>query len=418
MQIVSVQDLENRLNNDSANMRRGIKYNFFSNLAKDLQDSIKHQVFVPGSDPLAAFPLLSANLFSDEELFSSLHIPNTTIWHDGLIKDSFTQLSSLQVGSSQVGFTQVRSPQIQSTQISSTQVSPIQPSLIESGSSQINLGQISTFQVAPTQTTASEIRSSQIGVFQTSISQSGITQISTSQNSSFKIELLQPFATEVNSAQINTIQDSRQINSSKVSLPSSISSEQFFSAYSGHNVSPTSIYNINNTVLTFWNSYFQSPTPFNLNIEIADLPTGQLAEANITGFDPTGHPNSGTLYLDTDANGLGWYIDPTPWDNSEYSQTLTNTAYRATLGSDAYNHYDLLITILHETAHLQGFIAGYSNYDTHIQTLNGSKNFVGNSFSAILTPDGSHLNFQVNTQCPYPLQKGYRVHTSLKHFLQ
>jgi hypothetical protein len=52
-----------------------------------------------------------------------------------------------------------------------------------------------------------------------------------------------------------------------------------------------------------------------LNIEITDLPTGQLAEANITRFDPSGRPTSGTLtHLlhrrfanDTDASGLGWF---------------------------------------------------------------------------------------------------------------
>jgi hypothetical protein len=56
-------------------------------------------------------------------------------------------------------------------------------------------------------------------------------------------------------------------------------------------------------------------TPFNLKIEITDLPTGQLAEANITHFDSNGLPTSGTLtHLfhrrfanDTDANGLGWF---------------------------------------------------------------------------------------------------------------
>jgi hypothetical protein len=88
---------------------------------------------------------------------------------------------------------------------------------------------------------------------------------------------------------------------------------------------------------------------------------------------------------------------PTPWDNTEYSQTLTDTAYRATRDSLAYNHYDLLTTLLHETAHLQGIISGYSNYDLYIQTINGSKTFVGESFSAILTPDGSHLSTQIYT---------------------
>jgi hypothetical protein len=170
------------------------------------------------------------------------------------------------------------------------------------------------------------------------------------------------YITQVSVREVSTFQISpNQVSfikgdTSKISLPSSITLQQFLSS---HN------FNFQNTAVPTWLEFLQGTTPFNLNIEIADLPTGQLAEANITGFDPTGRPNSGTL--DTDANGLGWYIDPTPWDNTEYSQILTDTAYRATPDSLAYNHYDLLTTLLHETAHLQGIISGYSNHDRHIQ---------------------------------------------------
>ncbi|MBD2241881.1 hypothetical protein H6G35_35755 [Aulosira sp. FACHB-113] len=47
-------------------------------------------------------------------------------------------------------------------------------------------------------------------------------------------------------------------------------------------------------------------------------------------YDSLGRPNGGTILIDDDANGVGWFIDPTPNDNSEFSQTLTDTAYRAT----------------------------------------------------------------------------------------
>jgi hypothetical protein len=48
--------------------------------------------------------------------------------------------------------------------------------------------------------------------------------------------------------------------------------------------------------------FLQTQIPFNLNLAIQDLPTGQLAEAQITSFDPSGRPNGGTLLIDTDAN--------------------------------------------------------------------------------------------------------------------
>ena len=43
--------------------------------------------------------------------------------------------------------------------------------------------------------------------------------------------------------------------------------------------------------------------------------------------------------LKMEVNGLGWFIDITPWENSEFSTSLTDTAYRATADSAAYGHY-------------------------------------------------------------------------------
>ncbi|MCG9891747.1 MAG: hypothetical protein MH252_11800 [Thermosynechococcaceae cyanobacterium MS004] len=230
----------------------------------------------------------------------------------------------------------------------------LQISLPKINSNQRSEGQSGSFQVAP---------------FQVGIVQESFAQVSSLQNRS----------SEISTSQLS----SAQINSAKISFSSNITLQQFFSS---HN------FNLQNTSVPTWLEFLQGTSPFNLTIKIQDLPTGQLAEAQITQFSNSGTPTGGTLLLDTDANGLGWFIDPTPWENSEFTQTLTDTAYRATPGSDAYGHYDLLTTLLHETAHLQGFIAGYSNCDRHIQSINGSKTFVGDGFSAIFTPDGSHLS--------------------------
>jgi hypothetical protein len=108
-----------------------------------------------------------------------------------------------------------------------------------------------------------------------------------------------------------------------------------------------------------------------------DLPTGQLAEATLTGFDASGRPNSGTLTLDLDGNGLGWFIDSTPWENSEFNLALTDSAFKATPGSASYGRYDLLTTILHEMGHLAGMISGNPNFDQYVETINGSPVFVG-----------------------------------------
>jgi hypothetical protein len=269
------------------------------------------------------------------------------------------------------------------------EIGTIPEATIHFSPSQVSASEVSTGKVSTIYVSTSQVSTSKINTIGFDSGQSGLTQISFNEFSPLQNTAGQVTAGQVTAGQINFSQIGISENdSSKISLPSSITLQQLLSSHNS---------NLQNTTVPTWLEFLQGLSPFNLNIEIEDLPTGQLAEATITGFDPTGHPNAGTLYLDTDANGLGWFIDPTPWDNSEFAQTLTDTAYRATADSLTYGHYDLLTTILYETAHLQGFIAGYSNYDSRVQTLNGRKVFVGDNFSAILTPDGSHLSSQVYT---------------------
>jgi hypothetical protein len=285
-----------------------------------------------------------------------------------------SQVSITHVYPIQFGFSQVSSSQVSSRKIGVTNYS-----LVELNSAENSVSKVTASQIALSEISSTEISLTKVGSLQVTPVGNKSTQTSLTQVNSTPITI-QSTSTKVDSTQIPSIKQHGvflgiQSDTTEISLSSSITLQQLLSS---HN------FNLQNTTVPTWLEFLQGPSPFNLNIEIADLPTGQLAEANITGFDPTGRPNSGTLYLDVDANGFGWYIDSTPWDNTEYSQTLTDAAYRATSDSAAYGHYDLLTTILHETAHLQGFIAGYSNYDRHIQTQNGSKTFVGDNFSAIL----------------------------------
>jgi hypothetical protein len=144
---------------------------------------------------------------------------------------------------------------------------------------------------------------------------------------------------QINTAQINPRQlvSPLKLNPTEIPLTSSISLQQFLGS---HN------YSLQNTTVPTWLSYLGGTTPFNLNIAVTDLPTGQLAEAQLTGFAADGTPNVGTLLLDYNGNDLGWFIDPTPWENSEFDQTLAATAYRANTNSAAAGRDDLLTTIL------------------------------------------------------------------------
>jgi hypothetical protein len=273
-------------------------------------------------DTTLSSPLLAA--FSD----STAIIADTSIWHSSSAKDTSILQPVLDIYST--GFSQVGTSQIDILhhgffELSSGQVGIGQIDINKNG-----LGEVSSFESGTPENSVS-----QVGLGNFSSNQQGFGQISPNQGA------IQNGTAEVGTTQISTIQTaiSLKIGASKDSFSSTVSSEQFLSSDNVvlHDwlLAPVNSA-LNSTVVSLWQGFQPN---FDLTIEVTDLPTGQLAEANITGFGPTGSPNAGTLYLDTDANGLGWYIDPTPWDNSEYSQTLTDTAYRATADSAAYGHY-------------------------------------------------------------------------------
>ncbi|TAK47901.1 MAG: LEPR-XLL domain-containing protein, partial [Betaproteobacteria bacterium] len=82
----------------------------------------------------------------------------------------------------------------------------------------------------------------------------------------------------------------------------------------------------------------------NLNVQIADLPDGELGEAD--GYSIT---------LDGTAGGRGWFVDPTPGEHSEFAVTLTDFRSAAKAGTEAYGRIDLLTVLLHEIGHVLGF---------------------------------------------------------------
>jgi hypothetical protein len=70
---------------------------------------------------------------------------------------------------------------------------------------------------------------------------------------------------------------------------------------------------------------------------VADLPGLTLAWA----------VNGNTIVIDATAAGYGWFVDVTPFDDSEFSQPGGT--------GEAYGHMDLLSTVVHEFGHILGF---------------------------------------------------------------
>ena len=78
-------------------------------------------------------------------------------------------------------------------------------------------------------------------------------------------------------------------------------------------------------------------------VVIADLPGLRLGQAL-----------GDTIWIDANAAGFGWFIDPTPADNNPFRTTDRPDELEAQPGSDAALRMDLLTVVMHELSHLRG----------------------------------------------------------------
>ena len=81
----------------------------------------------------------------------------------------------------------------------------------------------------------------------------------------------------------------------------------------------------------------------NLQLVIRDLPGQSL-----------GYYEDGTLYIDVDAAGHGWFVDQTPDDGSEFGLRDEDGVLLADGSSSASARIDLLTVVSHELGHLFG----------------------------------------------------------------
>jgi hypothetical protein len=83
----------------------------------------------------------------------------------------------------------------------------------------------------------------------------------------------------------------------------------------------------------------------NVQVVVGNLPGTELAASSAMVH---------TIYLDTNAQGYGWFIDPTPGQDSEFPVQVAKTEERATSGPAA-GEMDLLTVIMHEMGHFLGY---------------------------------------------------------------
>ncbi|WP_417376837.1 choice-of-anchor D domain-containing protein [Gimesia maris] len=104
---------------------------------------------------------------------------------------------------------------------------------------------------------------------------------------------------------------------------------------------------VRDAALSYWKSTGLSETQISLlesvSFVLADLPDAMLGAATTT-----------TILIDVNAAGYGWFVDDTPFDNSEFSLDASGELVAGT-GSAAYGQMDLLTVMLHEMGHTLGY---------------------------------------------------------------
>jgi hypothetical protein len=80
-----------------------------------------------------------------------------------------------------------------------------------------------------------------------------------------------------------------------------------------------------------------------VTLRLADLPGAAL-----------GQEVSGTLFVDMDAAGRGWFVDDTPEDDADFAKQGGGSALAAIESSKAFGKVDLLTVVMHELGHALG----------------------------------------------------------------
>jgi hypothetical protein len=259
----------------------GQNIDFFSNFSTDIQRILKRRidggrVALLVDDSAWSFGSFNStpitNNFSTRENSVSVNAINksslidTSISHVSTDQNCAVDNSIIQDRVNQTGVFQGGSAQSSVTQIGRFNACTNQESEVQLSIAQVGTTQISIEQIGFQKVTLPQVSVPHVDIAQASTEKVTLLQVNSLQIGSFHVSLGKIDTSQVQPTQIRI----GQFGSCEIPLTSSISLQQFLGS---HN------YTSQNTTVPTWLSFLTNTTPFNLTLDIRDLPTGQLAVA-------------------------------------------------------------------------------------------------------------------------------------------
>ncbi len=153
-------------------------------------------------------------------------------------------------------------------------------------------------------------------------------------------------------------------------------------------------------VITTWEreiinfNYAGGGNTFNVSIQMASSGTSSGANTSITSYNSNGSPTAASITIGRGYNGSGggYFLDPTPLDSSEFTNSTTN-AYSAYSGSSspANGLNDLYEIVLHEMGHAMGFVG--NGPEGLLVTNTNVSDTVDSNFGGVNPPVGTYWRF-------------------------
>ena len=268
--VIPVQTLEDNLEADEG--ESGLVYDFLSNVPDDIEEDIEDRSISAILQWINDNDRTSSLLAENEVNSLSSSSIDSTAGHNGFVEDDiFTfvspqPFSTSQVGIAEIGIVETSFLENSVSKDGSTEIDFVEENLTESSTREIGF-----FHKTILETTFVHPNSTEISETQVNFNEMTPIEVSPAE-----------ISFPVNSASNSFISQSSTSPSSEILFTPSVESEQFFSV---HNSTPKITNVLNNTATKIWSNLLLTETQLDIDFQITDLPSGQLAEATNTSFD-------------------------------------------------------------------------------------------------------------------------------------